>query len=91
MSAQNKMLAMFAVGVTSATVVGASYYNEKVSASRSTNLLHRENEGVLSPQVVGALSPKDVAVARESAARLRNRNSGNYFGLMTGEYSEAKQ
>eukprot|EP00961_Rhodomonas_salina_P069432 932415-Rhodomonas_salina.2 len=94
MSAFNKGLAFIAIGASSAGVIFASYSNEKAQKKIVMNNLHNlhsESEGVLTPEKTRSLSRQEMDGAREAATKLKTRNSGNYYGLVTGEYAQAKQ
>mmetsp|Transcript_51183 Transcript_51183/g.102653 ORF Transcript_51183/g.102653 Transcript_51183/m.102653 type:complete len:91 (+) Transcript_51183:51-323(+) len=90
MSAMNKALAFITIGASSAGVVAAAYSNEKAAQVATGQSLHSEKSGVLTPEQTRALSRQEVVVARQEAGKLLTRNSGNYYGLITGEYAEAK-
>jgi hypothetical protein len=86
----SKAFAFLTIGATSVGVVSAMYMNEKAARSKAATSFHSEKQGVLTPEQTRPLSRSDVDAARKEAGKLQTRNSGNYYGLMTGEYAEAK-
>eukprot|EP00287_Rhodomonas_sp_CCMP768_P026139 CAMPEP_0202832638 /NCGR_PEP_ID=MMETSP1389-20130828/20358_1 /ASSEMBLY_ACC=CAM_ASM_000865 /TAXON_ID=302021 /ORGANISM="Rhodomonas sp., Strain CCMP768" /LENGTH=91 /DNA_ID=CAMNT_0049506751 /DNA_START=21 /DNA_END=296 /DNA_ORIENTATION=+ len=91
MSALQRTMAFGAIAAASLSVVAVSYQQESALKKRNSQSLHSEGQGILNPKEVTPLSATSLAHASQEAAKLKHRNSGNYYGLMTGEYSEAKK